>query len=81
MKLNQTKTLETALARGMLAAQRDGGGNPVDRAFLFLLEEGNCHAAHILGKFVKSWEAYQIRMRIAKETEEAARESVADTKI
>ena len=49
MKLNQTKTLETALARGMLAAQRDGGGNPVDRAFHLLHDEGNCHSAHIMG--------------------------------
>ena len=48
MKLKQTKALENALARGLLASQRAGGGNPVDRAFLFLLEEGNCHAAHIL---------------------------------
>lgn len=52
MKLKQTKALENALARGLLASQRAGGGNPVDRAFLFLLEEGNCHAAHILGKFI-----------------------------
>lgn len=80
MKLKQTKALENALARGMLAAQRAGGGNPVDRAFLFLLEEGNCHAAHILGKFIKSWESYQIRVRIEKDLESAAQENIAADK-
>lgn len=77
MKLKQTKALENALARGLLASQRAGGGNPVDRAFLFLLEEGNCHAAHILGKFIKSWESYQIKVRIEKDLESATQENIA----
>ena len=77
MKLKQTKALENALSRGLLASQRAGGGNPVARAFLFLLEEGNCHAAHILGKFIKSWESYHIKGRIEKDLESATQENIA----
>lgn len=66
MKIKRTKILECALTRGVLAAQHVGGGLPLDRAFLYLLNEGNNHASYILGKFVKNWEIYQIKMKIEK---------------
>lgn len=81
MKFKQTKALENAIARGMFASQQAGGGNPIDRALLFLLEEGDCHASHILGRFVKNWEIYQIKAKIGKELKTSAKESaVADPK-
>lgn len=71
MKFKQTKALENAIARGVFTSQQAGGGSPVDRAFLFLLEEGDCHAAHILGRFVKSGELHRIKVKIEEELKAA----------
>ncbi len=71
MKIRQTKALKNALARGILTFNRSGGSNPVDTAFLVIMEEGNCHAAHILGKLLKGWELYQVKARIEKELQNA----------
>lgn len=76
MKIKQTKALECALARGVLASQQIGGGSPVDRAFTYLLDEGNCHASHILGKFIKNWEIYYIKMKIERDFGDATKVSV-----
>ena len=81
MKFKQTKTLENAILHGVYFAQKSGG-SPIDRAMLYLLEEGNCHASYILERFVKGWEVYQLRMRIEKELENEvpATSTVPDSK-
>ncbi len=50
MNIKQSKALENAIIRGIFASQQADCGNPADRAFLFLLENGNCHASYILEK-------------------------------
>lgn len=50
MNIKQSKALENAIIRGIFASQQADCGNPADRAFLFLLEDGNCHASYILEK-------------------------------
>lgn len=64
MNIKLSKQLENALAKGIVASQSKGRGSPVDRAFLSLLEDGNCHASHIIGKFIKSWDVFRLRMKI-----------------
>lgn len=66
MKIKQTKALENALAGGVLYSVHKGC-NPVDRAFLSLLEKEDSYAFYILGRFLKGWEIYQIKSRIEKE--------------
>lgn len=77
MKMKKTKALENALARAILTSNRNDGINPVDRAFLVILEEGNCHASHILGQLLKGWELYQIKARIEKELQGATDKGTA----
>ena len=67
MRIEQTKALENAIAKGALAAYRDEGKSPVDAAFLSLLDDKDSYAYHILSKFIKSWEIYQIKIRLEKE--------------
>ena len=67
MENRQTKALQNALARGLYASGSIKGVSPVDLALLAILEDGNCHASHILGKLLKDWELNQIKVRIEKE--------------
>lgn len=64
MNIKLSKSLENALAKGIFASQSKERGSPVDRAFLTLMEDGNCHAAYVIGKFIKSWDLFRLRMKI-----------------
>ncbi len=69
MQIRQSKTLENILTQGVLSTNGNNGCDPVDRIFLILLDEANCHATHILRKLLKDWEIYQIKVRIEQEIE------------
>lgn len=64
MNIKLSKSLENALAKGIVASQSKDRGSPADRAFISLLEDGNCHASYIIEKLIKGWQFYSLRTKI-----------------
>lgn len=64
MNIKLSKSLENALAKGIVTSQSKDRGSPVDRAFISLLEDGNCHASYIIEKLIKSWQFYSLKTKI-----------------
>lgn len=67
MKIRQSKRLEGLISRGIVRSDRGRSANPIDIIMLIMLEEGNCHAWHIVRKMKKEWEFFQLRSRLAAE--------------
>ncbi len=51
----------------MARSERGRSTNPIDIILLIMLEEGNCHAWHILRKLLKEWEFHRLRSHLHAE--------------
>ncbi len=68
MQTKPSKLLESLIAIGAFDAEKHGHTDClVDRLFLIMMGNGDCHAMRILRSQLRDWELYQIRVRIERE--------------
>lgn len=68
MQAKQTKTLEAIFNAGAHEARRRHAKEvTMDHLFLAILKQDGGHASHVLNKVLKTWELYQIRIRLERE--------------
>jgi ATP-dependent Clp protease ATP-binding subunit ClpC len=72
MQQRPSKLLENLIALAAFDAEkRDHKTNLIDRLFLIMLGQKDCHAVKILRSRLKEWELYQIKLRVEREIERA----------
>ncbi len=73
MQNRQSRLFENLLALSAFDAEKKGHQTHLlDRLFLLLLGQDNCHAMQILRGRLKDWELFQIKIRIEREMEKSA---------
>ncbi|MDR2894953.1 MAG: ATP-dependent Clp protease ATP-binding subunit [Alistipes sp.] len=73
MRITPSKLLESLVNLAAFDAERGGHKTHLlDRLFIMMLAQKDCHAVRILRGSLKGWELYQIRIRIEREVERAA---------
>jgi ATP-dependent Clp protease ATP-binding subunit ClpC len=72
MQTKPSRLLENLIALGAFDAEkRDISTHLIDRMFLIMVGQKECHGARILRSQLKDWEIYQIKLRIEREIERA----------
>jgi ATP-dependent Clp protease ATP-binding subunit ClpC len=73
MQTKLSKLLENLIAISAFDAEkRNHNTHLLDRLFLFVLGQENCHATRILRSRLKDWEMYQIKERVERDMAAAA---------
>ncbi len=73
MQTKPSKLLENLIAIGAFDAEkRNYTTHLLDRLFLIMLGQGDCHAMRILRSQLKDWELYQIKVRVEREITRSA---------
>ncbi len=73
MQSRPSKLLENLIALGAFDAEkRDHKTHLIDRLFLIMLGQKDCHAVKILRSRLKDWELYQIKQRVEREIERSS---------